>query len=262
YPENADKSRLGDIAARGPQLAGGGFFDYGSIMEYGRFQPGQDRLSLVIETIPAGMPIEGSGHGLSAGDIDSVNRMYGATPSPTTVTSNPEGLQVIVDGETFVTPKAFQWAPGSRHTVDVPDKQGDGTPMRYVFGRWSGNLAKAHTIVASEEVTAHSVSFIRQYLVRAGVAAFGGGTVAIDPAAAGNYYAEGMKVTITARPAADFTFQGWSGLVFAANDGWGSPVNTIRVTIPNLNYTAAFTRNALLTIATDPPNLPVTINGT
>jgi len=26
-----------------PQLAGGGFFEYGSIMEYGRFQPGQDR---------------------------------------------------------------------------------------------------------------------------------------------------------------------------------------------------------------------------
>ena len=63
-----------------PQLAGGGFFEYGSIMEYGRFQPGQDRLSLVIETSPAGMAIEGSSHGLSARDIDRVNRMNGVTP--------------------------------------------------------------------------------------------------------------------------------------------------------------------------------------
>jgi len=70
----------GDIAVLGPQLAGGGFFEYGSIMEYGRFQPGQDRLSLVIETSPAGMAIEGSSHGLSARDIDRVNRMNGVTP--------------------------------------------------------------------------------------------------------------------------------------------------------------------------------------
>jgi uncharacterized protein (TIGR03437 family) len=230
-------------------------------MEYGRFSPAQDRLLVVIETIPPGMPIDGSGHGLSAADIDRVNRMYGATPTSTTVTSNPEGLQVIVDGETIVTPKAFQWAPGSRHTVDVPDKQGDGMPTRYLFGRWSDNLAKAHTIVASADATVHSASFIRQYLVRTGVATAGTGTVAIDPAAADGYYADGTKVTITATPAAGFAFQGWNGFLFVSNDGWGVPVNTIRVTIPNLNYTAGFTRSALLTIVTDPPNLPLTING-
>ena len=165
---------------------------------------------LVIETIPPGIPIDGSGHGPSEADIDTVRRLYGDVPNSVTITSDPEGLQVIVDGAAVTTPQSFNWAVGSVHTVDVSDLQGDGTPVRYLFGRWGDNKPEKHSIAVLPNTTVYSVFFIRQYLVKTGVSPSDGGSVTISPASDG-YYTDNAPVTITATPRAGHGFSGWNG---------------------------------------------------
>ena len=56
-----------------------GLFDHASIMEYGAFDLSKAGLP-VIESIPPGMPLSND-NGYSAGDIDGVERLYGAAPT-------------------------------------------------------------------------------------------------------------------------------------------------------------------------------------
>ncbi len=40
-----------------------------------------------------------------------------------TVTTNPSGLQVVVDGTTYTAPQTFSWVVGSSHTLSVSSPQ-------------------------------------------------------------------------------------------------------------------------------------------
>ncbi len=91
-----------------------GLFDYASIMEYIPFAFSRNG-GPVIETIPPGMPLSNQ-TGYTAADIDGVKRLYGKTPKKVTVTSNPPGLSVTVDGAAVTTPQTFSWALKSTHT--------------------------------------------------------------------------------------------------------------------------------------------------
>ena len=102
-----------------------GPYDYGSVMHCTFRGP--------LYTIPPGIalgqggprPWPSSDHGLSPGDIDGVSRLYGRIPTRTTVTTNPAGLMIEVDGEAYIAPHSFDWAPGSSHTIGVSSPQVD-----------------------------------------------------------------------------------------------------------------------------------------
>ena len=112
-----------------------GGYDYASIMHYGRtaFPAFADRVTL--ETKPAGIDV-GVALTYSPADVDALLRLYGAAPTRTTVSSNPLGLQVIVDGVTVTTPATFAWPIGTVHrvwaTTDLQVKDG----YQFAFGRW------------------------------------------------------------------------------------------------------------------------------
>ena len=93
-------------------------YDYASVMEYPAFSFSRNG-EPCIESIPAGIPLSNP-NGYSAGDIDGIERLYGAIPTQVTVTTNPPGLQVIVDGNTVTTPQVYNWALNSTHTLTVP----------------------------------------------------------------------------------------------------------------------------------------------
>lgn len=262
---HADKRYFGDHNMQPATTTDIGGYDYGSIMQYFRYEGARKVQLPVYETIPPGMALDGSAaHGLSPGDIDTVTWLYGAPPSATTISTNPSGLQVIVDGVTISAPQSFNWEAGSQHTVDVPDKQGDATPVRYLFGRWNDNGPQAHTITASADLTVFQASFIRQYKVTAGASPANAGSVTLTPVSSDGYFNDGSLLTITETPAAGFTFGGWNGTgsTFYVNvTGWSAPTSTIRVTIPNLSYIAHYTQSPLVVVTTDPPGLPITVNG-
>ncbi|MDQ6656409.1 MAG: M12 family metallopeptidase, partial [Verrucomicrobiota bacterium] len=93
-------------------------FDYASIMQYPAFSFSKNG-GPALESVPAGIPL-GNLTGYTAADIDGIRRLYCSAPTAVTVTSNPPGLQVIVDGATITTPQAFAWALNSSHTLAVP----------------------------------------------------------------------------------------------------------------------------------------------
>ena len=127
-------------------------YDYSSVMHYRN----------LFLTVPPGIPVRrGSGlGGLSAGDIHGVRRYY-ADLAPlrpldesTTITTNPPGLDIVVNGERFSTPYRSKWTSGVRYTVETPAVQFQGL-NRYLFGNWggSGNPVPGET-AATIEVTA------------------------------------------------------------------------------------------------------------
>ncbi len=111
-------------------------YDYASIMHYGQFVESTTPDPLTAATLPPGMDT-GLRSGYSAADIDSVKRLYGGTPNAVTVTSNPPGLQLLIDGQLRVTPVTFNWRIGSLHRLDVPAALQDSGAFKFAFGRWN-----------------------------------------------------------------------------------------------------------------------------
>lgn len=133
-------------------------YDYASIMHYGPYADSEERRGPSIETIPPGIPI-GQRKMLSLGDIDAVRRMYGFPAKGVTIATHVTGLKIIVDGVAYTAPQQFQWEPGSRHAIEVPEEQFQGD-ARYQFGRWTDDGDPYHTITASSDVTLYTANFI------------------------------------------------------------------------------------------------------
>jgi uncharacterized protein (TIGR03437 family) len=229
-----------------------GPYDYASIMHYRATTFTRNGLP-TIETIPPGIPI-GEGTGLSAGDIDAVRRMYGQPARSVTLATNPPGLEVIVDGVRHTAPVSFDWAPGSVHSLAVESPQGSGA-TRYVFGRWSDDGPQTHTVTISDSATVYTAHFVVQRRFSVDVAPAGGGAVQLEPAPDSGYYANRSAVRLTAVAAPGFSFLGWTG----TQSGSANP-KTILVRGENL-VTAQFTRSPIVTVATNPPGLAITVDG-
>ena len=129
-----------------------GIYDYQSVMHYSAAshhfrRPGGE---FMMETIPPHMSAGETGR-ISPGDSDSVSRLFGRIPDKWTISTNPLGLTVLVDGEEIETPASFDWQPGSEHTLEVPRVQ-TVPGSRYTFGRWGDDAENVgynrRTIVA------------------------------------------------------------------------------------------------------------------
>jgi uncharacterized repeat protein (TIGR01451 family) len=125
------------------------------------------------------------------------------------VTSLPAGLQVAVDGTSYVTPQEFTWVQGSTHTLATTSPQGTGT--RSVFAGWSDGGAQSHAIVAPSAATTYTASFNTQYLLTTRVSPSGYGTIAVSPSSTDGYYGSGTQVQISAAATAGHDFSGFSG---------------------------------------------------
>lgn len=246
-------------------------FDYASVMEYIPYaftRNGGD----VIETIPPGMKLS-SLTGYSAGDIDGIKRLYGAAPTSVTVTSNPPGLSVVVDGTTVTTPQVFSWKMKSTHTLAVTADAQTLLGSTYTYGRWNDNTAASHTIkvtpgngtlaqpATSPAVTVYTANFV-QLAAYTATASDGSVTVSPQPqtypGVMGSYFVSRQPVTLTASADTGYQFLTWGGtsLPLSANP------KTDQVPDGGIPYpvTATFTNQPITTITTDPPGLYFTID--
>ena len=141
-------------------------FDYQSNVSYGT---GND-------SIPPGMSTHDVSL-LSAGDIAGINQLYGEPSQPTTITTNPPGLELVVDGHRVRTPAVFHWVSGSSHVIEAPLWQEGGMATnsinatylevglagtRQLFGRWNDGGKRVHRITAGSERPWIEASFINQ----------------------------------------------------------------------------------------------------
>ena len=113
-----------------------GGYDYASLMHYGRTAfPALAADRVTLETKPAGIDV-GVATTYSPADVDALLRLYGGAPTRTTISTNPTGLQVVVDGVTVTTPAAFDWPIGSVHRVWVGSALQVKDGFQLAFGRW------------------------------------------------------------------------------------------------------------------------------
>ncbi|MBI3682771.1 MAG: hypothetical protein HY235_20540 [Acidobacteria bacterium] len=135
------------------------------------------------------------------------------TPAPLTVTTNPPGLSILVDGVQYASPQPFYFFPNTLHTVDVLSPQPTNVLTRYAFRGWSDNGARNHDILVGSSPSVLTATFAPQYaLVLSVLLAFGGvpGSLAANPPTSDGYYDSGTKVQVTATPNPDGIFSFYS----------------------------------------------------
>jgi uncharacterized protein (TIGR03437 family) len=157
---------------------------------------------------------------------------------PTLVTTDPPGLQVAVDGQNSASPRGFDWAAGSAHTIAVEPAIAPSAGVRYVFQKWSDSGAASHGITAQTPPAAYTASFKTQYQLSTSGGA--GGTIRVTPQSSDGFYDAGTTVELTPVPAAGFSFANWTG------DLTGAPATRQIVMNDNHLVTANFVRPGAL----------------
>jgi hypothetical protein len=259
----------------------GTFFDYASIMEYPAFAFSRNG-GPAIESIPGGIPLSNL-TGYSAADIDGIERLYGNAPTAITVTSNPPGLQVIVDSTPVTTPQVYtNWALYSTHTLSVSSNvqsqagvivnSTDPTTFYYTYGRWNDSDLATHTITVlpgneepatpatSPAVTTYSANFIQLVPYSATVYPTGTGTVTPSPAPQSYpgsslvFYTARQQATLTAIPSSGQNFYEFNNAPFWLPGGLGANPKTYYVPDTGLtvNPTGEFSPDPVYTVNVAP----------
>jgi uncharacterized protein (TIGR03437 family) len=128
----------------------------------------------------------------------------------TTVSTNPSGRLVVVDGLIQTAPQTFNWASGTVHTIGTYSPQISGV-TRYFFANWSDGGAQSHSITTPPWAAIYTANFTAAYLLTTIVSPTAGGTVAVSPSSVDGYYSGGSSVQLTATANPGYRFDRWSG---------------------------------------------------
>ncbi|MFW9940363.1 MAG: M4 family metallopeptidase [Candidatus Thorarchaeota archaeon] len=171
-----------------------------------------------------------------------------------TITTEPEGLTIIVDNGQFIAPYTFPWQPGSGHTIGVDSPQFDGDSIRYVFDRWSDQGTQIHHITTPENNSTFTVYFNTEYFLT--MHAGTGGTVQPE---SGWQRAED-EIEISAMADNDYFFIDWIGLGNGSYTGTNS--DTMITMNEPISQMANFGQFRNITISTLPESLLILVDST
>ena len=138
------------------------------------------------------------------------------------VRTEPPGLEVLVDGQTHVSPALFDWVPGTIHSLGVDSPQEMIEGARHSFASWSDGGAILHDVVAPESTTTFTAFFDSEYYLT--IAISGNGTAV----PASGWHASGEVVPISATPEGEWVFAEWVG---EGNGSYSGPDNPAAVTM-------------------------------
>ena len=190
-----------------------------------------------------------------------------ATFAPTTVSVTvntfPSGLSFTADGTAYTSAQTFNWAFNTQHTIATTSPQGGAfvcnggqcSPLNaYVFANWSDGGAMSHNVTVPSSATTYTANFTTQYWLA--VTAGAGGTV--GPLS--GYYNSGQTVALSATPSPGYVFTGWTGTGSGSYNGTNAG-GQVTMNGP-ITETASFVLTTGVTVATSPPGLSFTVDGT
>ena len=175
---------------------------------------------------------------------------------PVTVTSNPAGRTVTVDGATLTGPTNVVWLTSELHPVAAISPQVVSANEQYLFASWSDGGGSSHN--AQRGTTTPftlTVNYTRQFKLT--MASNGGGTVSPTT----GFHNAGSVVGISATASAGFTFANWAGTGTGSFSGTTSSANvTMNGPITESGTFAAAPFQ--VTVHTGPTGRSFTVDGT
>jgi hypothetical protein len=253
--ENLDRSLDDWYRAEHP---GSGLYDFASVMHYDALTATANG-GFVMETIPPGMDIPAAG--LSAGDIDGVARLYGQVPEKLTISSNPPGLEILVDRVSYTTPVTFDWPDRSIHAIEPPVSiVKDGS--RYLFGRWNTGGSRLRYVIAGQVGTWLEANFIVQHRVEIEARPPEAGEVIVTPRAPDGYYTlrTRLHAEVEEDPSGGYHFLQWGGNLHGEHGRSSNPA-TWTVDRPDKHFHAYFADHPLLRITSPMDPFAVYVDG-
>ena len=253
--ENLDRALDNWYRAEHP---GSGYYDFASVMHYSALAATANG-GFVMETIPPGIDIPASG--LSAGDIDGVARLYGVVPEKVTISSNPPGLEILVDKVSYTTPVSFDWPDRSIHSIEPPvSVVKDGS--RYLFGRWNTGGNRLRYVIAGQIETWLEANFIVQHRVKAEARPPEAGEVEVTPSSPDGYYTlrTPMRAEVKADPSGTYEFSHWGSNLRGEHGRSSNPANWT-VDRPDKHFQAYFADHPLVRITSTVDPFAVYVDG-
>jgi len=145
-------------------------------------------------------------------------------PATYSVTVDPNGGRIYVDGTPITSRQTFQWTYGSQHTLDPDSPYYLSQDVRLVFTQWSdGSTADPRTVTVTGNAE-YKALWKRQYKVSIVVEPQGSGTT--SPAPGVYWYDENALIQIVATASGNYVFDHWE--VNGVNMG-SSPSLTLTV---------------------------------
>lgn len=238
---------------------GSGFYDYASVMHYSALTATANG-GFVMDTIPPGIGIPAAG--LSAGDIDGVARLYGQVPEKLTISSNPPGLDILVDNVRYSTPVSFEWPDRSIHTIEPPVSVVEGG-TRYLFGRWNTGGNRLRYVIAGQVGTWLEANFIVQHRVEVEARPPDVGEVVVTPRTPDGYYTlrTPMRAVAKADPSSGYQFWQWGSNLHGEHGRSSNPA-TWAVDRPDKHFHAYFVDRPLVRVTSTVDPFTVYVNGT
>jgi hypothetical protein len=152
---------------------------------------------------------------------------FQSTPNTVSVivTSTPTGSGfVTVDGQPVTTPQAFNWVPGSSHTIAASSTV-SGSGVQYIFQGWSDSGVQSHSITVPTSPITYTATFQTQYELTIVASPSAGGTTV--PVAGTSWQNAGSQVQISVSPAGGYVFQSWAGSGAGSYSGSASSATII-----------------------------------
>ena len=238
---------------------GSGYYDFASVMHYDALTATANG-GFVMETIPPGIDIPAAG--LSAGDIDGVARLYGKVPEVLTISSNPPGLEILVDRVPYTTPVTFDWPDRSIHTIEPPVSIVKGG-SRYLFGRWNTGGNRLRYVIAGQIGTWLEANFIVQHRVEIEARPPEAGEVVVTPRSPDGYYTlrTPMRAEVKADSSATYEFSHWGSNLRGEHGRSSNPANWA-VDRPDKHFHAYFADHPLVRITSTVDPFAVYVDGT
>jgi hypothetical protein len=140
------------------------------------------------------------------------------TPINVIVQANPPGHSFSLDGVTYTNSQTVTWTQGSTHTLAATSPQNSGADVQDVWASWSDGGAMSHTVSPLSSTT-YTANFTTQYYLTMNTNVGG----SVSPAS--GWFDSGSSVSISATPAAGFSFTNWTGSGNGAYSGTGNPAS-------------------------------------
>jgi hypothetical protein len=161
--------------------------------------------------------------------------------------SDASGTVLTVDGTSYSIsqlPKSFTWDVGSSHSFSWSSPVSAGTGKRYVWTSCSGlSTSQSGSITVPSGGGSVTASYKTQYYLTMQANPSGGGTV--SPSS--GWYDAGASVQISATPASNYRFTGWSGSGSGSYSGSSNPA-TVTMNGP-ITETANFAKVGTVTFS-------------